>query len=102
MLGIDEVMKILDEASQVIEYSRQLEEKSRAARGRVDRAARRQLRLQEIDRLKDDFMTTVTHELRTPLTSIRSFSEILHDNADLMPEPAQASSSRSSSRRASG
>ncbi|MCG8354575.1 MAG: HAMP domain-containing histidine kinase, partial [Kiloniellales bacterium] len=40
-------------------------------------------RLQELDRLKDDFLTTVSHELRTPLTSIRSFSEILFDNPDL-------------------
>ena len=88
-LGIDEVMKILDEASQVIEYSRQLEEKSRALEAASTELRAANIRLQEIDRLKDDFMTTVTHELRTPLTSIRSFSEILHDNADLMPEPAQ-------------
>src|SRR6185503_11858800 len=40
-------------------------------------------RLQEVDRLKDDFISTVTHELRTPLTSIRAFSEILHDNPEL-------------------
>jgi signal transduction histidine kinase len=40
-------------------------------------------RLRELDRLKDDFMSTVSHELRTPLTSIRSFSEILYDNPDL-------------------
>src|SRR6185503_17281552 len=40
-------------------------------------------RLQELDRLKDDFISTVTHELRTPLTSIRAFSEILHDNPEL-------------------
>ena len=40
-------------------------------------------RLQELDRLKDDFVSTVTHELRTPLTSIRAFSEILRDNPDL-------------------
>jgi Na+/proline symporter/nitrogen-specific signal transduction histidine kinase len=84
-LGIDEVMKILDEASQVIEYSRQLEEKSRALEAASAELRAANIRLQEIDRLKDDFMTTVTHELRTPLTSIRSFSEILHDNADLMP-----------------
>ena len=42
-------------------------------------------RLQELDRLKDDFVSTVTHELRTPLTSIRAFSEILSDNPDLDP-----------------
>ena len=84
-LGIDEVMKILDETSQVIEYSRQLEEKSHALEAASAELRAANIRLQEIDRLKDDFMTTVTHELRTPLTSIRSFSEILHDNADLMP-----------------
>jgi signal transduction histidine kinase len=84
-LGIDEVMKILDEASQVIEYSRQLEEKSRALEAASTELRAANIRLQEIDRLKDEFITTVTHELRTPLTSIRSFSEILHDNPKLDP-----------------
>ncbi len=41
------------------------------------------LRLHELDHLKDDFMSSVTHELRTPLTSIRAFSEILHSNLDI-------------------
>jgi PAS domain S-box-containing protein len=34
-------------------------------------------RLKELDKLKDNFLSTVSHELRTPLTSIKSFSEIL-------------------------
>ena len=85
-VGIDEVMQILDEASQVIEYSRQLEEKSQALEAASAELRAANLRLRELDRLKDDFLTTVTHELRTPLTSIRSFSEILHDNPDLPPE----------------
>ena len=37
-------------------------------------------RLRELDRMKDDFISTVTHELRTPLTSIRAFSEMLHED----------------------
>ncbi len=37
-------------------------------------------RLRELDRMKDDFISTVTHELRTPLTSIRAFSEMLQDD----------------------
>ena len=82
-VSIDEVMSILDEASQVIEYSRQLEAKSHELeRASADLRAMN-LRLTELDRLKDEFITTVTHELRTPLTSIRSFSEILHDNPEL-------------------
>jgi PAS domain S-box-containing protein len=34
-------------------------------------------RLRELDKLKDNFLSTVSHELRTPLTSIKSFTEIL-------------------------
>lgn len=88
-VGLDEVMDILDEASQVRAYSRQLEQKSlelEAATAGL-RAANEQLK--ELDRLKDDFMSTVTHELRTPLTSIRAFSEILLDNPDTSPAERQ-------------
>ena len=31
----------------------------------------------EIERLKDDLVSTVSHELRTPLTSIRGFTELM-------------------------
>jgi Na+/proline symporter/nitrogen-specific signal transduction histidine kinase len=76
-LGIDEVMNILDEASQVIAYSHQLEEKSRELEAATAELRAANERLKELDRMKDDFISTVTHELRTPLTSIRAFSEIL-------------------------
>ncbi len=82
-VGRDEVMAILDEATAVIEYSRRLEQKSRALEEASAELRAANLRLRELDRLKDEFLTTVTHELRTPLTSIRSFSEILHDNEAL-------------------
>ena len=82
----DEVMAILDEASQVIEYSRELEQKSRALEAASEELRRVNRRLTELDRLKDEFVSTVSHELRTPLTSIRSFSEILLDNPALGAE----------------
>jgi signal transduction histidine kinase len=76
-------MHILDETSQVIAYSHELEQKSRELEAITTELRAANERLQELDRLKDDFVSTVTHELRTPLTSIRSFSEILYDNPDL-------------------
>jgi len=81
--GLDEVMTIIDEASQVIAYSHQLEEKQRELEAATAGLKAANERLKELDRLKDDFISTVTHELRTPLTSIRAFSEILHDNPDI-------------------
>jgi Na+/proline symporter/nitrogen-specific signal transduction histidine kinase len=85
-LRIEEVMQILDEASHVIEYSRQLEQKSQELEAASAELRAANIRLREIDQLKDEFIATVTHELRTPLTSIRSFSEILHDNPGLAGE----------------
>ena len=82
-LGLDDVMRILDEASQLRAYSHQLEDKSRSlerATGEL-RAANEQLK--SLDRLKDDFMSSVTHELRTPLTSIRALSEMMADDLDM-------------------
>jgi len=82
-LSIDEVRTMLDEASQVIAYSHQLEQKSTELVAATAELRAANERLKELDRLKDDFVSTVTHELRTPLTSIRAFSEILHENPDL-------------------
>jgi signal transduction histidine kinase len=76
-LTLDEVREILDEASQVVVYSHKLEQKSRELEAATTELRAANERLKELDRLKDDFISTVTHELRTPLTSIRAFSEIL-------------------------
>ena len=86
-LTIDEVREILDEASQVVVYSHKLEQKSRELEAATTELRDANERLTELDRLKDDFVSTVTHELRTPLTSIRAFTEILLDEPDV--EPAQ-------------
>ncbi|MET0688488.1 MAG: HAMP domain-containing sensor histidine kinase, partial [Methyloceanibacter sp.] len=82
-LAIDDVIEILDEASQLRGYARALEEKSRALElaSTELRAANEQLK--SLDHLKDDFMSSVTHELRTPLTSIRALSELMLDAPDM-------------------
>jgi len=82
-LTLDEVREILDEASQVVAYSHRLEQKSRELETTSAELRAANERLTELDRLKDDFISTVTHELRTPLTSIRALSEILHDDPEL-------------------
>jgi Na+/proline symporter/nitrogen-specific signal transduction histidine kinase len=88
-LGLDDVMRILDEASQLRAYSHQLEDKSLSLeRATAElRAANEQLK--SLDRLKDDFMSSVTHELRTPLTSIRALSELMADDLDMPPPQRQ-------------
>jgi Na+/proline symporter/nitrogen-specific signal transduction histidine kinase len=83
VLGPDEVLEILDEASQIREYSQRLEQKSRELEAATFELRKANERLLQLDHLKDEFMATVSHELRTPLTSIRSFSEILRDVPDL-------------------
>jgi signal transduction histidine kinase len=77
-LSIEEVMHILEETRQAIAHSRELEKITAELKAA-------NLRLKELDRLKDEFISTVTHELRTPLTAVRSISEILHANP-LLPE----------------
>jgi len=81
-LSIAEVMDILDETRQAIAYSRELERATAELQAANER-------LKELDRLKDEFLSTVTHELRTPLTSIRSIAEILHENPHIGPDRHQ-------------
>jgi signal transduction histidine kinase len=75
-LGLDEVMNILGETRRLIDYSRELEKATAELTSANER-------LQELDRIKNEFISTVTHELRTPLTAVRSISEILHANPQL-------------------
>jgi signal transduction histidine kinase len=61
-LDLDDVLRIVEEASGLRQMNEQL---------------------QSLDRLKDDFMSSVTHELRTPLTSIRALTELMRDDPDM-------------------
>lgn len=82
-LNLDEVMAILDEANRLRLHSHELEEKSRSLERATAELRAANDQLQSLDRLKDDFMSSVTHELRTPLTSIRALSELMRDDPDM-------------------
>ncbi|MGP1683582.1 MAG: sensor histidine kinase, partial [Giesbergeria sp.] len=82
-LSQGDVLAMLEEASQLRSYSRALETKSRSLEQATSELRSANEQLKSLDRLKDDFMSSVTHELRTPLTSIRALAEILQDDTDL-------------------
>ncbi|MDZ7867030.1 sensor histidine kinase [Acidovorax sp.] len=82
-LSPDDVLRILDETSQIRAYSRALEDKSRSLEQATAELREANNQLQSLDRLKDDFMSSVTHELRTPLTSIRALAELMRDDTDM-------------------
>jgi signal transduction histidine kinase len=46
-------------------------------------------KLQELDQVKDSFISTVNHELRTPLTSIIGYIELLRSNRNLNSEDTE-------------
>ena len=85
-VSVRDLMALADETAQIMEYSSQLEAKSRE----LERTAR-QLRLanEKLTALsvqKDAFLSQISHELRTPMTSIRAFSEILMSGEALSPD----------------
>lgn len=81
-ISLDEMLRLLDQTQEIVLSNRKLEQTTQQLQ-----AANQQLK--ELDRLKADFITTVTHELRTPMTSIRAMSKILIDNKN-MPLEKQA------------
>ncbi len=85
-LSLNEVFKILHESQQMMELNKELRKKSIELTKATEQLKEANLQLKTMDELKDEFLYTVTHELRTPLTSIRSLTEIVHDNPDLETE----------------
>ena len=83
VLTPEDVLRILDESSQIRAYSRELEEKSHSLECATAELRQANEQLKSLDRLKDDFMSSVTHELRTPLTSIRALAELIRDDAGM-------------------
>lgn len=56
----------------------------------LDREHQTVTRLEEVNRLKDDFLTTVSHELRTPLTIVTGTVLTLQEHGHRLAAPRQA------------
>ena len=82
-ISLEEMFRILEQTQEIIQYSRELEHKSAELVQTTHQLRKANEQLKELDRLKADFITTVTHELRTPITSIKALSKILQENRDL-------------------
>jgi signal transduction histidine kinase len=85
-VSFDEILTILDQTQEILQYSRALEKKSSELEATTIQLKTANDQLKELDRLKAEFITTVTHELRTPITSIKSLSKILLDNNKKLDE----------------
>lgn len=64
----------------MVAHQREVEAATSAALAREREA---NVRMQSMDRAKNELISTISHELRTPLTSIVGYVELLEDDADL-------------------
>jgi Na+/proline symporter/nitrogen-specific signal transduction histidine kinase len=85
-ISVEDMMKVADEAQQILEYSGELEEKSRELEQTAGQLREVNQKLVALSVQKDGFLSQISHELRTPMTSIRSFSEILMDGENMQPD----------------
>jgi Na+/proline symporter/nitrogen-specific signal transduction histidine kinase len=82
-VSFEEIVTILTQTQEIVKYSKALEQKSFELEQTTLQLKTANEQLQELDKLKADFITTVTHELRTPITSIKSLSSIIRDYNDI-------------------
>lgn len=78
-VSVEDLIAVADEAAQIMEYSSQLEAKSREQERTARALKEANDKLTALSVQKDAFLSQISHELRTPMTSIRSFSEILRE-----------------------
>ena len=78
-VSVQDLLAVADESAQMLEYSNQLEEKSRELSQTAAQLREANTKLMQLSAQKDAFLSQISHELRTPMTSIRAFSEILRD-----------------------
>jgi Na+/proline symporter/nitrogen-specific signal transduction histidine kinase len=88
-ISLEEMLHVLDQTQEILEYSKALEIKSKELEQTTDQLKTANEQLRRLDELKADFITTVTHELRTPITSIKALSQILRKERQQLPQEQQ-------------
>ena len=88
-ISVEDMLKVADEAHQILEYSNELELKSNELEQTAGQLRDVNDKLVALSVQKDGFLSQISHELRTPMTSIRSFSEILMDGERMTSEDRQ-------------
>jgi Na+/proline symporter/nitrogen-specific signal transduction histidine kinase len=81
MVSVDDLIAVADETAQIMEYSNRLEAKSAEANRTARALGEANEKLTALSIQKDAFLSQISHELRTPMTSIRSFCDILRNDA---------------------
>ncbi|MCG6884749.1 MAG: sodium:solute symporter, partial [Silicimonas sp.] len=89
IVSVEDLMRVADEAQQIMEYSSQLEAKSAELEQTAQQLQEANEKLVALSVQKDGFLSQISHELRTPMTSIRSFSEILMRGESMSPDERQ-------------
>ncbi len=67
----------------LVTVQEELQALNRGYESKNDELAQANLRLYELNNLKNEFLATMSHELRTPLNSILGFSDVLFSSANL-------------------
>lgn len=62
----------------------QVDERTRELAEKVDQLARANADLQQLDRMRSEFVSLVSHQLRAPLTNMRGAAEHIGANCDVM------------------
>lgn len=78
-----------DLEAKILQRTRHLEETTAKLASANAELARANTALQQLDRLKSEFVSLVSHQLRAPLTNIRGALEIVRDSADGLPSSSR-------------
>lgn len=85
-IELKEVITILRRTQEAVLHGRVLEQKQSELEELTQQLRTANEQLTQLDRLKAEFISTITHELRTPITSVKSLATILLETPNLTEE----------------